>query len=421
MMSVVVMGLGFVGAAMTTAIASVRKPDGSPMYDVVGLELPTESGKSRASSINKGIFPFSCGDPNVASALAKSYDMGNVSATTNEAVLSKAAIIIVDIHLDVHIEYGAPKANLNGFCNALETIGRHVNENTLIVIETTVPPGTSEKVVAPLLQTVLAKREMNVESICLAHSYERVMPGPMYLDSITNNWRVYSGLNETSMDRCQEFLSTIINTEHFPLSRLSSMTASETAKALENTFRAVNIALIDEWATFAENAEVDLFEVIKAIRLRPSHKNLMRPGLGVGGYCLTKDLFLGEIAAQQYLPELQMKFEMANLASTINQNMPLRNFQRIKERLGGNLEANRVLLLGVSYRSEVADTRYSAVETLYKQMIADGALVELHDPFVKWWEEVDRKVLNDLPRSKNFDALIFCVPHQKYNAIDLIS
>ena len=125
------------------------------------------------------------------------------------------------------------------------------------------------------------------------------MPGENYYDSITNFWRVYSGINKESELKCRKFLESFINTKKYPLTKLQNTRSSETAKVLENTFRAVNIALIDEWTKFANETNIDLQDIIKAIRVRPTHTNIMLPGIGVGGYCLTKDPGFAQIALKE--------------------------------------------------------------------------------------------------------------------------
>ena len=147
------------------------------------------------------------------------------------------------------------------------------------------PPGTCEKIIKPIIKDEFNRRNLDYEKIYIAHSYERVMPGPNYIDSIQNFYRVYSGVNEKVLIMLK-IPETIISTEKFPL---MSTNATEMAKVLENSFRAMNIAFIVEWSRFAEEAKVNLYEVINAIRMRPTHKNIMLPGIGVGGYCLTKD------------------------------------------------------------------------------------------------------------------------------------
>ena len=134
------------------------------------------------------------------------------------------------------------------------------------------------------------KRGLDIDKIYIGHSYERVMPGPGYIDSIINFYRVYSGINEESANEVEKFLKTIISTKEHHLRELHNTTATETAKVLENSYRAMNIAFMVEWSRFAENAGINLYEIIKAIRLRPTHSNMMLPGIGVGGYCLTKKI-----------------------------------------------------------------------------------------------------------------------------------
>lgn len=126
------------------------------------------------------------------------------------------------------------------------------------------------------------------------------MPGSHYLDSIVNYWRVYSGVTKESADRCMHFLQSVINTEEYPLTQLSSTTASETAKVLENSYRALNIAFMEEWGRFAEEIGINMFEIVEAIRKRPTHANIMKPGFGVGGYCLTKDPLFVKIGAEKF-------------------------------------------------------------------------------------------------------------------------
>ena len=118
------------------------------------------------------------------------------------------------------------------------------------------------------------------------------MPGPDYVDSIENFYRVFSGLDKKSELKVEEFLRTIIRTDEYPLTKLENTNATEIAKVLENSYRAKNIAFMVEWSRFAEEAGVNLYEVIDAIKMRPTHSNMMYPGIGVGGYCLTKDPLL---------------------------------------------------------------------------------------------------------------------------------
>ena len=117
----------------------------------------------------------------------------------------------------------------------------------------------------------------------LSYSYERIMPGYNYYDSVVNNNRVFSGINQKSIIACKNFLAKVINVKKFPLSLLNSNTECEFSKILENSYRATNIALIDEWTKYSRIAKIDIYNVLDAIKKRDTHNNIMRPGLGVGG------------------------------------------------------------------------------------------------------------------------------------------
>jgi UDP-N-acetyl-D-mannosaminuronate dehydrogenase len=155
-------------------------------------------------------------------------------------------------------------------------------------IETTVPPGTTEYVAYPHIKKAFRYRGIDTEPL-LSHSYERVMPGKNYVSSVRDFWRVCSGINSESRKRVTQFLSDVLNVEKFPLTVLDKPIESETCKIVENSYRATILAFMDEWSQFAETNGVDLIKVINAIKVRPTHNNMIFPGPGIGGYCLPKD------------------------------------------------------------------------------------------------------------------------------------
>lgn len=420
MKNVFVQGLGFVGSAMATAIALAKDPRGNLLYKVTGVDLPNKSGQKRVDQLNQGKFPFESSDKSLVDAVSIANKNGNLIATSKQDLYGKADIIVVDIPLDIDYLEDKPVLDFKNFKKAFKAVGEQVKKETLIIIETTVPPGTCENVVMPTLQLELKKRGMDSDSILVAHSYERVMPGDDYLSSIINFWRVYAGINNKSSKACQEFLESVINTKDYPLTRLSSITASETAKVLENTYRAVNIAFIDEWTKYAEYVGIDLFEVTDAIRKRPTHSNLRYPGLGVGGYCLTKDPALTPAAVEQIFKK-KLDFPFSKLALLVNHQMPMHTINRLNSLMKGKLKDKRVLICGVSYRQEVADTRFSPCEPLAKELIKGKAKITCHDPYVRYWDEMEINVSRELPNSSNFDAVIMAVPHKEYKRIDLSS
>ena len=382
MKKVCVIGLGFVGAAMAIAIAIAGKKN-KPIYEVIGVDLENDQGTQRINSINKGIFPFSTEDKNLLSSFLRAIKQGNLKATTNNSILSEADIIVVDIQLDISYLDDEPQLEFSQFKTAIRDIGSLAKPGTLIIIETTVPPGTCEKIVIPTLQQELVKRDLSVNEFLIAHSYERVMPGKDYLASITDYWRVFSGYNEESGDACEDFLKNVVNVVDYPLTRLSSTTASETAKVLENTYRATNIAFIEEWTKFAEEIGIDLFEITDAIRIRPTHSNIRIPGIGVGGYCLTKDPTFAPASAKQLFNK-DLDFPFSRLAVKVNNDMPLHVLSRFVSLLDKDIKASRVLICGVSYRQDIGDTRYSPSELLVSKLIELGAEVVCHDPYVTY-------------------------------------
>jgi UDP-N-acetyl-D-glucosamine dehydrogenase len=296
-------------------------------------------------------------------------------------------------------------------------VGAHMCPDALVIVETTVPPGATRRIVAPILYGQLARRGLPTDQVRIAHCYERVMPGAAYLESIINMPRVYAGVDEPSADSCDAFLRTITDDTKATPIRLGNTTASELSKLLENTFRAVTIALMEEFAVFAENVGVDLFEVADAIRSRPSHRNIRSPGFGVGGYCLTKDPLIARLAAREIFG-LEQTFPFASLAVSTNRMAPQRALERLKTMLGGRLRGRRILLLGLSYREDIGDTRHSPSEIFYRKARAEGAVVLVHDPLVNYWREQRLDTPSEIPAAAGLDGVVLAIPHGLYRGVD---
>jgi nucleotide sugar dehydrogenase len=224
----------------------------------------------------------------------------------------------------------------------------------------------------------------------LAHSYERVMPGRDYVASIRDFWRVCSGINEEAKKRVVKFLSEVLNTEKFPLTVMDRPIESETAKIVENSYRATILAFLDEWSLYAERNGVDLIKVIKAIKVRPTHSNIIFPGPGVGGYCLPKDGGLGVWAYRNILGLEDDIFKITPMAIDINDTRGMHVGQLTRDALrnmGQPIAAAEVLVLGAAYREDVGDTRYSGTEIVIRKLTEMGAEIRVHDPYVEhWWE-----------------------------------
>lgn len=415
---VCIQGLGFVGAAMAVAVATSKNSKNKPIFNVVGVDLQTQIGIHRVNSLNNGEFPFQTTDKKLINELKKAIVSGNLVATTDENVFKLADITLVSVNLDIELN-GKQTLNLDGFRKAINTLGKLMPSGSLVIIETTVPPGTCEKIAAPELAKALEERNLPSESILLSYSYERIMPGKDYLDSIINYWRVYAGYTEEAADRCKEFLSKIINVDKYPLTILKSTTACEIGKVLENSYRAINIAFMEEWGRFAEDVGVDLFEVINAIRVRPTHSNIRQPGFGIGGYCLTKDPLMAKISSRELFSLSGHDFPFCSMAVKLNKKMPLVSLEKIKAQFDDDISGRKILLLGISYRQDVGDTRYSPSETFVKAALKCGAEVISHDPLVDYWPELDMKINRTLPNPDEFDVIIFAVQHKEYINLDI--
>ena len=420
---IVVQGLGFVGAVMALVCANAITEE----YAVIGVDLPNEISYWKIRSINDGIFPLTADDPKIAEFFENTKLKGNFLATHDPIAYTHADVVIVDINLDVQKKSEENfvlqdfDVDLSGFKAAIQSIGSNCRDDVLVLVETTVPPGTCEKVVKPILEDQFDRRGLDTSKYHLGHSYERVMPGPEYIDSIREFPRVYSGCDGDSADAIEFFLRTIIDTSVCNLTRLQHTNATEMAKVLENSYRAMNIAFAVEWSRFAEEAGVDLYAITNAIRERKTHANLMFPGVGVGGYCLTKDPLLASWARKTFFGS-PSDLSMSVNSVSINDQMPLYAFRRLCE-VFGDLKEKSITFLGISYRGDVGDTRFSPVHTLVNLIREQTDRIQLHDSFVSYWEEQDCVVESDLFRILDLDTdlVIISAGHSEYKTKDTLN
>jgi UDP-N-acetyl-D-glucosamine dehydrogenase len=273
-----------------------------------------------------------------------------------------------------------------------------------------------------------------------------VMPGRNYVSSVRDFWRVCSGINEMAKERVRIFLSEILNVKKYPLTVLDRPIESETCKIVENSYRATILAFLDEWSVFAERNGVDLIKVIEAIKIRPTHCNMIFPGPGIGGYCLPKDGGLGVWAYHTLMGFEDDVFKITPAAIDINDTRALRVPQQVRDALrnmGKIVAASKIVLLGAAYREGVGDTRYSGSEIIVRKLVEMGAELAVADPYVKHWWELEKqdsypapdhsmkqffrnqeklgetRVQNNLAEILPFaDAVIFAVRHKEYLELD---
>jgi len=417
MQTVVIQGLGFVGLAMATVVANAVNKSGKPLYNVIGIDLPMN--QARIDQINLGELPFRNEDDTFPVQLKRAVlEYKNLLASTDENWYKKADVVVVDIQLDIKKNtLGNAKdcyLEKDAFIQAIHTLGKHIKPECLVLVETTVAPGFSRRVVKPALDMEFLERGIDIVAHPprIAHSYERVMPGKGYLASIRSYPRTFSGFDNKSAAMAREFLENVIEVDKFPLREERSTETSELAKVMENSYRAVNIALVNEWTLLAEKMEVNIFEVIDGIKMRKTHNNMLYPGLGVGGYCLTKDTMLAYWSGIHFYDE-NLDLPMTIKAININDTMPWHTYDLIKAKFFE--EEFKTVLLGVSYREDVGDTRYAPAEKLYTKLTKDGLEVDVHDPYVDVWHELPKaRFLDSIEDLTAYDCVVLGVKHHCY-------
>jgi len=396
---VVVMGLGFVGAVMAGVVAdSVDKETGKSNKFVLGMQRPSTRSFWKIPFFNRGLSPVKAEDPEVAPMIERCVNQKKtLYATFTYDALKFADILVVDVQCDfIKEELGnlrSGHADISALEESFKIIGEKIDPQCLVLIETTVPPGTTEYVAYPLIKKSFKKRGIQDEPL-LAHSFERVMPGKDYVSSVKDFWRVCSGINNESQAKVTRFLSEIINVEKYPLTVLDRPIESETCKIVENSYRATILAFLHEWSLFAETNGVDLIKVINAIKVRPTHSNIIFPGPGIGGYCLPKDGGLGLWAYKHLMGFENDIFRITPQAININDTRALHVAQLTRDALrnmGRIVAASQITVLGASYREDVGDTRYSGSEIIVRKLTEMGAEVKAHDPYVQHWWELEKQ------------------------------
>ena len=443
---VVVMGVGFVGAVMAAIVADTVDDNGQPSKFVIGMQRPSVRSYWKIPLLNRGESPVKAEDPEVDPMIRRCVvDKKLLVASFSYEVLSLADVVVVDVQCDyLKTELGnvrTGRAEMEALEQSFGVIAKHIQPHALVVIETTVAPGTTEQVAYPIMKKVFRSREIDEDPL-LAHSYERVMPGREYVKSIRDFWRVCSGINDEARERVVKFLNEVLNTDEYPLTVLSRPIESETAKIVENSYRATILAFLDEWSLFAERNGVDLVKVIEAIKVRPTHSNMIFPGPGIGGYCLPKDGGLGMWAYKHILGFDDDIFRITPLAIDINDTRALHAAQLVRDALRlmhRPIAAAEVLILGGAYREDVGDTRYSGSELVARKLSEMGAEIRVHDPYLDHWWELENQddypgaghgkkqffrnqeklkdvvIQHDLLAAlRGADAVVFAVRHEPY-------
>ena len=374
---IVIVGLGYVGLPL--AVAAARS--GS---NVIGIDLNHE----KVAKINSGISPIEDIADNEIHDLV---EIGLLSAQSNFLQVGKAEVILICVPTPLTSDHRPDHSYLE---SAAKSISEHLSTGTLIILESTVEPGTTREFLIPIIQK---NRRIDINELDIAFSPERIDPLNQKWN-LKNTPKIVSGLTPKSRKRAIEFYSKFVDN----LIECESLEVAETSKLLENSFRLINISFINELSIFCKKLGIDVNAVISAAATKPYGFMAFYPSIGIGGHCIPVDpLYLANKAQEIGAPA-----KMINLADQINQDMPGYFVGRAEEKLGG-LKAKKILVVGVSYKPNVADVRESPVDALVAGLKQKGAQVSWHDDLVKVWNGEKSVAL-----SSDFDLAIIATPHE---------
>lgn len=376
-MKVTVVGQGYVGLPL--AITASRF--GYTVYGLDNNDKKIELLKSGKSII----------EDLIDEVIKKSVDSKYYVPTIDQSVISDSELVLICVPTPLSKDH---KPDLASLISATTTVGKHLKAGTLVIVESTIEPGTCRNILLPIL---LKESGLKLGEFEIAYSPERIDPTNKKW-SITNTPKLVAGLTDNAAKRAKEFYGKFIESVII----CSSLEIAEIAKLLENSFRLVNISFINELAIFCQKIGIDITEVISAAATKPYGFMPFYPSIGVGGHCIPVDpIYLANAAKSVGVPS-----RFIELADQINQEMPGYFVGRAEEKIGG-LKAKKVLVVGVSYKPNVADVRESPVEALITGLKQKGAKVSWHDDLVKVWNGEESVALGS-----DFDLAIIATPHE---------
>ncbi len=355
----VIIGLGYVGLPLAQEATRAG-------MTVLGFDI----NQGVVDALNTGVSHV---DDLSDSDIAEMVE-GGFSATTDESLISDAKVAVICVPTPLS-EDGGP--DLRAVEGAVDAVARNLQPGMVVILESTTYPGTTDEVVRPKLE---AAGLVAGHDFCLAYSPERIDPGnPTF--GAKNTPKVIGGHTPDCADAAAAFYESFVDT----VVRAKGTREAETAKLLENTYRHINIALVNEMTRFCHELGIDLWDVIKAASSKPFGFQAFYPGPGVGGHCIPID---PNYLSHQVRARLGYPFRFVELAQEINSGMPAYVVHRAQDILndaGKPLRGSTVLLLGVTYKPNIADQRESPAVPLAKQLVAKGAHVTYHDPHVSHW------------------------------------
>lgn len=388
-----VIGLGYVGLPMAAVLAQRG-------YTVLGGDISS----AVVEKIDCGQSPI--GEEGLQSLVSRAVTAGKLRATLDTGkVVREGDVVIVVVQTPIDEE---KKPDLSFLKKALETVAENLSRGKLVVIESTIPPGTTRDVVIPLLQK---SGLVAGEDFFLAYSPERAIP-TRTLEEIQKNDRVVGGVNEESASLARELYLSVTSGEVF----ITDIATAEVVKVIENTYRDVNIALANEIALLCEKLGVDAMEAITLANRHP-RVNLHLPGAGVGGHCVPKDPYFLISRAE----ELGIELKVISSARKVNEAMPQHVLKIIEKALKGvnkRVEDSKVAVLGIAYKGNTDDVRGAPSKAVIEGLRKASCDVFSHDPFVT--QDFGGGFSNDLEEAaRDADCLVILTDHDIYKNLDL--
>jgi UDP-N-acetyl-D-glucosamine dehydrogenase len=374
--NVAVIGLGYVGLPLAVAAAQSD-------YIINGIDI---NEKKVAELISGTSIIEDIANTDISNLINEK----RLKVSSDFSMISESDVILICVPTPLTQNH---KPDLSIVTNAARSVAKYLSKESLVILESTVEPGTTRNILVPLLEdgSGLQRSEFHV-----AFSPERIDPANKQW-GVRNTPKLVAGLTIEACEKAIKFYGKFVD----EVTKCDSLEVAETAKLLENSFRLVNISFINELSIFCQKLGIDVNDVIKAAATKPYGFMPFYPSIGVGGHCIPVDpLYLSNKAR-----ELGAPTRFIDLADQINQEMPGYFVGRAEEKLGG-LKDKRVLVLGVAYKPNVADVRETPVTALISGLKSKGAQVSWHDDLVKEWNDEKSVELKT-----GFDLAIIATPH----------
>jgi nucleotide sugar dehydrogenase len=392
--NVVIIGLGYVGLPLAQEAVRVG-------LNVTGLDVK----QATVDSLNAGRSHVDdLLDADIAAMVA-----GGFHATTDLSEISAPDVIIICVPTPLSESDGP---DLTAVRSATESAAKILKAGALIVLESTTYPGTTDEVVRPLLEKT-AGLTAGID-FHLAFSPERIDPGNETY-GIRNTPKVVGGITPACTAAAAAFYGQVCDT----VVQAKTAREAEMAKLLENTYRHVNIALVNEMAIFSHELGVDLWDAIRCAATKPFGFQAFYPGPGVGGHCIPID---PNYLSYKVRAELKHPFRFVELAQEINSRMPGYVVDRAAELLNTHakpLNGAKVLLLGVTYKKDIADQRESPARPIARRLLQRGAVLSYHDPYVESWRVDGRDIERAAAPTAEADLTILLQAHSVYDLADI--